>query len=127
MCEGFQKSILRVGHRASLGNEASVCAYISPVSFSPVSVAYVQIFDQLTDLFYGRMINNSEMTLDGQIGRKRRCEYSYIFFDAAMLLLIEMKFELNSLTDTKFSHIIAQVIAESDGRATCFFFPLSNS
>jgi hypothetical protein len=124
MCEGLQKSILRVGHRLSLGNEASVSAYISPVSVFPISVAYVQIFDQLTDMFYGRMMNHPEMTLDG---RKGRCEYSYVFIDAAMLLLIELKLELNSLTDTQFSHIVAQVIAESDGRASCFFFPLSNT
>ena len=127
MCEGLQKSILRVGHRLSLRNEGSVSAYIGPVSVFPISVAYVQIFDQLTDLFYGRMMNHPEMTLDGQIGRKGRREYSYVFIDAAMLLVIELKLESNSLTDTQFSHIVAQVIAESDGRASCFFFPLSNT
>ena|SRR5208282_2381532 len=84
--------------------------------------AYVQIFDKLTDLFYGRMINHPEMTFDGQIGRRGRCEYSYVFFEASMLLLIELKLDLQSMTDYHFSNILGQVVAEADGIASFSFF-----
>ena len=73
------------------------------------------------------MIYHPEMTLDGQIGRRGRCEYSYIFFEASMLLLIELKLDLKSMTDHHFSNIIGQVVAEADGRASSFFFLLSNA
>jgi len=116
--ESLDLSIRRVGNRRSLVNEASVSAYIAPVSFSPVPVADVEVFDKLTDLFCGRMVNKPELNIEGQVSRKGRCEYSYVFFDACMVLLVELKLKLGSLTDNNFSNIVAQVMAEAEGRAS---------
>jgi hypothetical protein len=55
------------------------------------------------------------MLLEGQIGRKGRCEFTYIFIEGTMLLLIELKFDIRSLTHKNLSNIIAQVCAEADG------------
>ena len=60
-------------------------------------------------------MNHPEMLLEGQIGKKGRCEYTYIFLDGPMLLLIELKLDLRSLSIENFSNIIAQVRAEADG------------
>ena len=72
------------------------------------------------------MVNQPEVMLDGQIGRRGRHEYSYIFFEAAMLLLIELKRGLHGFAHGQHSNIVAQVIAEADGRPR-FHFALSNS
>jgi len=55
------------------------------------------------------------MLLEGQVGKKGHCEYTYIFLDGHMLLLIELKLDLRSLSIENFSNIIAQVRAEADG------------
>ena len=123
--ESLDLSIWRVGNRRSLVNEASVSAYIGPVSFSPVPVADVEVFDKLSDVFCGRMVNKPEFNIEGQASRKGLCEYSYIFFDACIVLLVELKLNLESLTDNNFSNIVAQVMAEAEGRAS-FLFILSN-
>lgn len=66
-------------------------------------------------MFEGRFVNHPEMMREGQIGRKGRCEYTYIFNDCSMILLIELKFTLETPTEASFSNIVAQVCAEADG------------
>jgi hypothetical protein len=77
--------------------------------------ADLEIFNAVSDLFEGRVINKPETTITGSIGRKGRCEYSYVFVQAVMLLLIKMKFDLRSFNDADYSNIVAQVCAEADG------------
>jgi len=70
----------------------------------------------MSDLFEGRVLNYPELTLSGEIGKSGRCEFTYVFMGCSMLLLIELKFDLRSLTTTELSDIIAQVCAEADGK-----------
>lgn len=72
------------------------------------------MIDKICDLFEGRIVNHPEMMLEGQIGKKGRCEFSYIVNDCAMILLIELKFRIQS-SEEAFSKIVAQVCAEADG------------
>lgn len=60
--------------------------------------------------------------LDGQIGKRGRCEYTYIFLEGTMLLLIELKLDLRSLNDDAFSKIVAQVFAEADCKISVYHF-----
>jgi hypothetical protein len=66
------------------------------------------------------MTNHPEVTLEGQIGRRGRCEYTYIFFHMSMLLLIELKFDIGSMSDDKRSDIIGQICAEADRMSSSF-------
>ena len=68
-------------------------------------------------------MNHPEMLLEGQIGSKGCCEYTYISLERPMLLLIELMLDLRSLSIKNFSNIIAQVCAEADGN---FFLTRSN-
>ena len=70
----------------------------------------------MSDMFEGRVLNYPELTLSGEIGKSGRCEFTYMFMGSSMLLLIELKFDLRSLTATELSDIIAQVCAEADGK-----------
>jgi len=76
--------------------------------------------DKICDVFEGRIVNHPEMMLEGQIGRKGRFEFSYIFNECAMILLIELKFRLQSPTEEALSKIVAQVCAEADGLFVVF-------
>lgn len=83
-------------------------------------MANQQLFDTVVDLFEGRIVNHPEVTLEGQIGRRGLCEYTYIFFHVSMLLLIELKFDMGSMSDDKRSDIIGQICAEADGMSSSF-------
>jgi hypothetical protein len=74
------------------------------------------MFNLMSDLFEGRVLNHPELTLSGEIGKSGRCEFTYVFMGCSMLLLIELKFDLRSMTTTELSDIIAQVCAEADGK-----------
>ena len=86
--------------------------------------ANLYIFNIVTDLFEGRVINKPKITIAGSIGRKGRCEYSYVFIEGLMLLLIELKLDLHSLNDADYSNIVAQVCAEADGILFPFHYHL---
>jgi hypothetical protein len=62
--------------------------------------------------------------LSGSMGRKGRCEYSFIFVDGVMLLLIELKFDLRMFNDSDYSNVVAQVCAEADGILFLFHYHL---
>ena len=79
-----------------------------------------QLFDTIVDLFEGRKVSHPKVTLEGQIGRGRRCEYTYLFFHASMLLLIELKFEIGSMSDGERSGMVGQICAEADGISSSF-------
>ena len=86
--------------------------------------ANFSIFNVVTDLFECRVINKSKMMITGSIGRKSRCEYSYVFARSLMLLLIELKLDLRYLNDEYYSNIVAQVCGEADGILFPFHYPL---
>jgi hypothetical protein len=67
----------------------------------------------------GRIINKPEMTLEGNIARRGRCEYTFIMTQGTMILLIQLKQNLTALHDATYSEIVAQVLVEADG-AHCF-------
>ena len=118
---GFDKSVLRVGNRLSLTNEAATHAYLSPVIIISVHLmANQQLFDAVVDLFEGRIVNHPEVTLEGQIGRRGLCEYTYVFFHASMLMLVELKFDISSMSDDKRSDVIGQICAQADGMSSSF-------
>lgn len=119
--KGFDKSVLRVGNRLSLTNEAATHIYLSPVSIICFHlVVNQQLFDAVVDLFEARIVNHPEVTLEGQIGRRGSCEYTYVFCNAAMLLLVELKFDISSMSDDRRSDIIGQICAEADGVSSSF-------
>lgn len=109
----------------SLINEVAVHQYLEPVIISLLSSADGQLFDGVVDLFEGRIINKPEITLEGQIGRRGRCEYTYTYFEASMLLLIELKFDLSALSDEKRSDIIGQIAAEADGTVPLYLLSVT--
>jgi hypothetical protein len=76
----------------------------------------------MSDLFEGRVLNYPELTLSGEIGKSGRCESTYTFMGCSMILLIELKFDLRSLTAMELSDIIAQVCAEADGKSMSITF-----
>jgi hypothetical protein len=122
---GFDKSVLQVGNHLSLTNEAATHVYLSPVIIISLhSMANQRFFDTIVDLFEGRIVSHPEVTLEGQICRRGRCEYTYIFFNILMLLLVELKFYISSMSDDKRSDIIGQVCAEADNISS--FFQLSH-
>jgi hypothetical protein len=53
----------------------------------------------VADIFEGRILNKPEITITGTMGRKGRCEYSYVFVEGLMLLLIELKTDIRSIND----------------------------
>ena len=73
------------------------------------------MIDRICDVFEGRIVNHPEMMLEGQMGRKGRCEFSYIFNECSVILLIELKFRFQSPTEEAFSKIVAEVCAEANG------------
>jgi hypothetical protein len=79
----------------------------------------LKIFNIIHDLFEGRVVNKPEIMLDGNIGRRGRCEYSYVFVEGLMLLLIQLKLDLRFFNDADYSNIVAQVCVEANG----FLFP----
>src|SRR5436190_13320247 len=81
--------------------------------------------DKICDVFEGCIVNHPEMMLEGQIGWKGRCDFSYIFNECARILLIELKFRLQSLTEEAFFKIVAQVCAKADGSFVVFFSHLT--
>ena len=87
----------------------------------------MQLFDTIIDLFDGRVVNRPEVTLQGQIGHRGRCQYTYVFLHASMLLLVELKFDLNSMSDDKRSDVVGQICAEADGISSFLFRSLSNT
>src|SRR5438045_8149607 len=100
--KGFDKSVLRVGNRLSLTNEAATHIYLSPVTIISFHLmANQQLFEAVVDLFEGRIVNRPEVTLEGQIGRRGHYEYTYVFCHVSMLLLVELKFNISSMSDDR--------------------------
>lgn len=72
----------------------------------------------ITLLFEGIIFKKPEFILDGQLGKRGRCEYGYTFTEGTMLLLIELKFDLRYISHEALSNIVAQCCAEADGNFT---------
>lgn len=110
----LDESILRVGYRMSLGTEAAVHEYISPV-YPLIVDSYLQVLNQIINIFEGRIVNQPEMYLEGNMTRKGRCEYTWIITGGTIILLVELKLNLRSLSSDAYSDIIAQCCAEANG------------
>jgi len=68
----------------------------------------------ITLLFEGIIFKKPEFILDGQLGKRGRCEYGYTFTEGTMLLLIELKFDLRYISHEALSNIVAQCCVEAD-------------
>jgi hypothetical protein len=60
----------------------------------------------------------------GAVSSGGRCEYNFIFLGSALLVLVELKFDLDGRSDVGLSNIVAQVFAECEGCILCFAFLL---
>lgn len=53
--------------------------------------------------------------LEGVIGGRGKCEYTFLLTQGTMVLLIELKQNITALNDESYSKFVAQVLAEADG------------
>jgi hypothetical protein len=62
--------------------------------------------------------------MPGNISKRGKCEYTYVFVNNVILLLIELKFNLTIYNMSEWSDIVAQVCCEADGILFSFYYPL---
>jgi hypothetical protein len=81
------------------------------------------VFDFFIETFCGGVVNIPELSLEGGgTSSGGHCEYNFVFLGSAILVLVELKFDLTGKTDAGLSNLLAQVFAESEGCLFCFAF-----
>jgi hypothetical protein len=61
------------------------------------------------------------MMLEGVIGGRGKCEYTFLLTQGTIILLVELKQNITALDDEAYSKFVAQVLAEADGLFRYFF------